>query len=273
VPSLPFLEVIMRAQTVSFQRDGMPVVYDAERKKDDSAAVGTDEVAVTTPSTTSQGVLLLPSDPRQARVEAQLPSKPASERPPLMRLILFMPGHTAAIDAQKPIMEDPRKYGQYLLNLRHDLALLEAGMDAHSVSLPSLPVLVRTPALDKDIAHLGAEGDVSPLVKTYDHADYFRSIASEPAKLAAHLYVHYLGFLFGGQGLATDITRKWGEEAAHLYRFDADPTALRTSSMSELGAYVQAMTEGEFAAFQNEVPIAWTFTCDLLDRDIRTRTV
>jgi heme oxygenase len=100
------------------------------------------------------------------------------------------------------------------------------------------PALARGPALQADIAHLGAR--LSParlptvVAAALSYADHLASLP--PSWLAAHAYVRYLGDLAGGQLLARTVGRAYGlgEQGLCFYRFDAPPGDLSESLRSML---------------------------------------
>jgi heme oxygenase len=109
-------------------------------------------------------------------------------------------------------------YAALLRSLHPIYAALEAGLShpARHPVLAALPLagLARAAALARDLCTL--HGDdwpqaLAPAPAAQDYAAHLVRLAREqPALLAAHAYVRYLGDLHGGQALARVVTRGLG---------------------------------------------------------------
>ncbi|MEU1077347.1 MULTISPECIES: biliverdin-producing heme oxygenase [unclassified Streptomyces] len=93
------------------------------------------------------------------------------------------------------------------------------------------PELMRTPSLERDLAHLrgaGWERDAAPLPATRGYAARVRECAATwPAGYVAHHYTRYLGDLSGGQIIRDRAERTWGfarnGDGVRFYVFEAIP--------------------------------------------------
>lgn len=127
-------------------------------------------------------------------------------------------------------------YCALLRNLHALYAALESALQAHAAhrALCALPLdrLWRRDALAQDLHLLaGPAWPALPLQPALrDHVARIESLAaSQPALLAAHAYVRYLGDLSGGQALSAIVARSFGlsgDDGVRFYAFGpADATA------------------------------------------------
>jgi heme oxygenase (biliverdin-producing, ferredoxin) len=120
----------------------------------------------------------------------------------------------------------------YILLLRNLYALyetLEGALDLHAASALVAPVrmltLYRALALRKDLEHLrgGAWPSLAVADATSAYVERLQEISgNQPALLAAHAYVRYMGDLSGGQLLREVVQRAFGLEhqaGTAFYRF------------------------------------------------------
>lgn len=159
------------------------------------------------------------------------------------------------------IVPSKGNYTQYLLGVKNILALTESAMKkVLPDALPSLDSVCRTDALEKDLAALGAK-DEQPFDVTQGHAAHLASIADAPHRLVAHLAVHHLGFMLGGQATSGRITgRDWGKESVALYQFPNLKPLLAAYS-KELTDYMHGLSVDQYREFTQEVVTAWEFAC------------
>ena len=87
------------------------------------------------------------------------------------------------------------------------------------------PALARLPAIESDLAALGA-GDWRrvhpPLAATSAYAEHLRDVSDDDVRHLAHHYTRYLGDLSGGQAIARLVARHYGATPEQLafYRFE-----------------------------------------------------
>jgi len=110
---------------------------------------------------------------------------------------------------------------------------LEAGLQAHAghplLAPLQLAPLARSAALQADLALLAgpAWADLPPAAAATAYADRLQAVAQQqPALLAAHAYVRYLGDLAGGQALARVARQAYqldGSAGTGFYDFGPPP--------------------------------------------------
>lgn len=139
-------------------------------------------------------------------------------------------------------------YALWLRNLHPAYAALERGLDALG-SVPefaglAMPAIYRAAALERDLAALCGPAwyaDLALLEAGAAYAARIDAVAGDPARLAAHAYVRYLGDLNGGQMVGRVVARSLGVgvEALSFYAFPADTAALEPlfrKALADVGA-------------------------------------
>lgn len=113
---------------------------------------------------------------------------------------------------------DKQKYAIYLFNLHATYDMLEALAMMHGI-LNDVPQLRRAPRILEDANELWSIDIARPslLPATNNYLKHLLSIAEDPHKLTAHVYVRHLGDLFGGQMIAKKVPG-----SGKYYEFEGD---------------------------------------------------
>jgi hypothetical protein len=194
-----------------------------------------------------------------------------SLRPKLGSIVFSMKRHDRIIAVQRPTYGDREKTANYLAGLSRDIDDLEGRLRVHQVPFTTLRQLARSEAIADDLNNMGVDADASPLIEEQDHAGHFEEIAASPHRLLAHLAVHYIGFLSGGQIAAPILSRNFGANTVNLYRFDGGAMSLKSQFERELQDYLDTLSDEEFLEYQEEVAIAWNYVIDLFGVDAQKR--
>lgn len=174
-----------------------------------------------------------------------------------------------------PSPENKIKYGRYLAGLRIlfvNLEPVEGRFFPDALKHLSESSAGTVETIDLDLAALelpeGAAVPEDPVI-VYKHEDHFKAIQSKVHLRAAHLAIHVLGFMFGGQNLAKHIELA-GWKAPLLYNYGAEVTRLCKVIIKQLDSYIATLSPDELEEFTSEAGIAWTFACDMMGIDTRT---
>lgn len=130
----------------------------------------------------------------------------------------------------------PEPLRQLMANLYFIYSALEREMRRYAdhpvVGMVYFPRLERTLQLEKDLAFYYGDNwrsQIQPSRKTIQYVMRLHAIANDqPALLAAHAYVRYMGDLSGGQGLRSKIRSALNlpeELGTAFYEFEGLPTA------------------------------------------------
>ncbi|MFJ8477060.1 heme oxygenase (biliverdin-producing) [Kitasatospora sp. NPDC094011] len=127
---------------------------------------------------------------------------------------------------------------------------------AHPLAGPFIdPALLRTAAIERDLAHLRGpdwRNGLTPLPATAAYVARIEELATEwPAGYLAHHYTRYLGDLSGGQIIRGLAEKAWGFErkgdGVRFYVFEeiTNPAAFKRDYRAKLDAAGEAMDEVE----------------------------
>ncbi|MFJ4191937.1 heme oxygenase (biliverdin-producing) [Kitasatospora sp. NPDC089509] len=127
---------------------------------------------------------------------------------------------------------------------------------AHPLAGPFIdPALLRTAAIERDLAHLRGpdwRDGLAPLPATAAYVARIEELATEwPAGYLAHHYTRYLGDLSGGQIIRGLAEKAWGFErkgdGVRFYVFEeiTNPAAFKRDYRAKLDAAGEAMDEVE----------------------------
>jgi heme oxygenase len=126
----------------------------------------------------------------------------------------------------------------------------------------------RTGALESDLAALCGPSwrtAARTLPEGDAYAQRIAAVAHEPARLAAHAYVRYLGDLNGGQLVGGTVARSLNLDASALafYAFPAETAALEPAYRSALAAAGRAI--GDAPPSLEEAALAFRMNIALSD--------
>jgi len=164
------------------------------------------------------------------------------------------------------------QYAGYLRRLRVVYATLEAAVLAHrehpAVAAVYDEDLVRTAALDQDLAHWGPGVDDVPVSSgARAYRDRIEAASATPELLVAHHYTRYLGDLSGGRMLAHALraSRDGDETGLAFYDFPEvpKPVPYKRDYRDRLDAL--ALTASQRSALVDEVRCAFRLNRGLLD--------
>jgi len=111
----------------------------------------------------------------------------------------------------------PEFYATYLWNQHKKYDLLEALAGAQGL-FGNLPDIRRKMKIEQDFNELWQYSDPPPVLPSVNnYIEHMRSVMLDPHKLMAHIYVHHMGDLSGGQMIAKKVPG-----AGKMYQFDCD---------------------------------------------------
>lgn len=112
---------------------------------------------------------------------------------------------------------DPKLYARYLYNQFPAYEVLEIFAHQHGL-LDTIPNIRRRDAILQDFVELWGDGDHPEVCEsTKAYLMHLKSIADDPGKLMAHIYVRHMGDLSGGQMISRKVPG-----TGRYYQFDAD---------------------------------------------------
>lgn len=116
----------------------------------------------------------------------------------------------------------PNFYATYLWNQHKKYDLMEALASAHGL-LDDLPIR-RKMAIEQDFLELWDNKENPPPIvpSTESYINHMQTIMDDPDKLMAHIYVHHMGDLSGGQMIKRKIP---GE--GRMYQFEGDTKEIK----------------------------------------------
>lgn len=125
---------------------------------------------------------------------------------------------------------EPKLYAIYLHNQHHMYNVLEVVAMPHGL-LNGIGEIRRAPKIQEDFLELwGDDTDAPPMLdSTKKYLEHILTIANDPEKLMAHIYVRHMGDLSGGQMIKRKIPGK-----GTMYEFDGDIAELKDKIRSKL---------------------------------------
>lgn len=118
---------------------------------------------------------------------------------------------------------NPEFYATYLWNQHKKYDILEAMASAHGL-LDNLPIR-RKNAIEEDFLELWKKDKPPVLVSsTHEYIKHLKEIMIDPDALMAHIYVHHMGDLSGGQMIARKVPGK-----GMYYKFEGDVKEIKES--------------------------------------------
>jgi heme oxygenase (biliverdin-producing, ferredoxin) len=125
----------------------------------------------------------------------------------------------------------PRQYYIYLSNLFLVYSLLEE-LAKNAGVLEGIEGVRRSTRMMKDLQELESQYGYKipkPLKTTMDYYDYIMQMDGDKDRLLAHIYVHHMGDLSGGQ-----ILKRFVHGSATRYEFDDDIEELKNKIRAKL---------------------------------------
>lgn len=117
---------------------------------------------------------------------------------------------------------NPKLYATYLWNQHKKYDLLEAMATANGC-LDGLRDIRRKQKIEQDFGELWKENNPPEIVPSVnEYILHMKGIIHEPDKIMAHVYVHHMGDLSGGQMIA-----KKAPGSGNYYKFDEDIQTLK----------------------------------------------
>lgn len=155
-------------------------------------------------------------------------------------------------------------YARLLAALLPIYLVLEEALAAHAWrDRVDLPALARAHALRADLLRLGGGGPPSRAGER--HARRIRAVADrEPARLAGHAYVRYLGDLSGGQLMARAVQQAYPPgDAVAFYDFGGAAQVARLKA--QLRGALDALPPGQHAAVVDEAVRSFALSAELFE--------
>jgi heme oxygenase len=120
-----------------------------------------------------------------------------------------------------------KEYVGYLIALKGIYSQLEKELAANNQMkalenfvTDEFKVLYRTTAIEKDLEAFGVK-DEAPVAGVQEYVDHLKEIShAKPHLLIAHVYIRYLGDLFGGQMIKKKLEPLWPDKVA-FYHYPA----------------------------------------------------
>lgn len=125
----------------------------------------------------------------------------------------------------------PKQYYIYLSNLFLVYSVLE-GLSQKAGVLEGIESVTRSVRMMKDLEELESLHGYrtpKPLKSTMDYYDYIMNMEGDKDRLLAHIYVHHMGDLSGGQ-----ILKRFVHGSATRYEFDGDIEELKVKIRAKL---------------------------------------
>ena len=141
----------------------------------------------------------------------------------------------------------PDFYATYLWNQHKKYDLLEAMGMAQGL-FSNLPDIRRKTKIEQDFNELWQYSDPPPVLPSVNnYIEHMRSVMLDPHKLMAHIYVHHMGDLSGGQMIARKVPG-----TGTMYQFDCDVDVVKNE--------IRKHTDDSMA---DEARICFTFATEL----------
>jgi heme oxygenase len=157
----------------------------------------------------------------------------------------------------------PEDYAALLAQLLTLYRPLESALARHAdrdgFAAFGFPALFRVPALEADLARLGAPPSVLPPATRRCVARLRSLDRRRPTLLVAHAYVRYLGDLHGGQVLRRVVTRALGTQGRDLRFHDFGPPARVAAAIVRFRSALDALPLGEETAQALVGEARWAF--------------